>query len=116
MSAVVGVMYIPCRQCGRVRTLKLNLYPGDIRSAMDRPCHPCHPGRGNVHARTQATRAAALAAELAWMRDTPENAARRLGTTVSALARLFYRASMPEQARPFMRAESARRYRRKAAA
>ena len=101
-----GILFLPCRMCGRMRTLTLNLYAGDIRAAMDRPCLTCamQARSWKTPAGHQATRAAELAGELAWMQDTPENAARRLGTTVGALARLFYRAGMPEQARPFMRA------------
>jgi len=104
--------------CGRMRTLTLNLYAGDIRGAMDRPCLTCamQSRSWKTPVGRQATRAADIAAELAWMQDTPENAARRLGTTVGALARLFYRAKMPEQARPFMRAEARARHQRERAA
>jgi hypothetical protein len=63
-----------------------------------------------------AVNAAALATEIAFLGGSPEQVAKRLGTTPGALARRFYRAGMPEQARWFSLAANTARKERRAAA
>ena len=102
-------MYVPCRTCGQLRTLRLKPSPAALRRAFNSAHATCQPH----HA---ADTAALLAAEIAWMREPPETAARRLGTTVAALSRRFYRACLTDAAHPFMVAEYAARKQRRTAA
>ena len=108
-------MYIPCRDCGQLRTLRLRPAPDSLRHAFDSRCRNCYirTTRAPRHAIDTAQQ---LAAEIAWMREPPETAARRLGTTVAALSRRFYRAGLTDAAHPFMVAEYAARKQRKTAA
>ena len=103
-STIVGTMFIACRRCGQIRTLRVCLYTRSIRNAMDRPCWDC------THLAAQS-----LADEITHLDLSPELAAKRLGTTVTAIARRFYRAGMHEQARPFERIARGDRKRKKAA-
>lgn len=111
-----GTMYVPCPACGTVRTLKLKLDTYNIGKALHRSCWTCSmKTRRRGHA-LAAKNAADLAIELDLINDSPERAAQRLGTTPTALARRFYRAGMPEHARPFQRAtKNTRKQRRDAA-
>jgi hypothetical protein len=110
-----GTMYLPCPGCGQIRTLRVNLDAYAIGKALDTNCPPCSiKARYGDSTHSARSNAAALADELALIGGPPEEAARRLGTTPTALARRFYRAGLPELARPFQRASQARRRRRAA--
>jgi hypothetical protein len=111
---VTGTMYLPCPACGVVRTMRVRLDQYSIGKAQHTTCWPCamrerweRPSRGPGNA-------AELADEIKFIGGTPEEAARRLGTTLGAIARRFQRAGMYEQARPFDRATKAARRRRAA--
>ena len=110
MSSPIGTMYIPCPQCGRLRTLRVPLNRWSISKVFNTRCPPCATPRAG----RAAINAAEIAAEIAWIGTSPEQAARQLGTTPAAIARRFYRAGRPELARPFERATRAARRRRAA--
>lgn len=111
MNDITVTIYVPCRDCGQLRTLRVHPSPESMRRAFyDHSCRNC------ANTGTAAAAATQLADEIAWMRVPPDVAARRLGTTVGALARRFHRAGLHDAARPFQRAHTRQRKQRKAAA
>ena len=100
---------IPCPACGRQRPLILQTSPSDRARAEKALCRPCAQIRG------AQTRFQAFIEDIQWINASPQETARRLHTTTSAIARRLYRYGMPEEARKYQNA-TGRDYRQKAAA
>jgi hypothetical protein len=100
---------IPCPACGRERPLIIQSSPSDLARSKAALCRPCAQTRG------AQTRFQALLEDIAWIDDSPEETARRLHTTTSAIARRLQRYGMPEEARKYQNA-SDRDYKQRVAA
>ena len=106
-----GPVDVPCPYCGRMRTI---LYDGPSREleTMDRACKECCYEGQRLIARARTME---LYEEIQHLGCGPELTAKRLGTTVGAIARRLQRAGLHEAARPYEQAKG-RQYRERPAA